>query len=97
MERPLSEHRYPLVAKLILLGWVCLFLSSVCLFLSSKAWHSQSLLLSGCCMMVARVCGLIALGAGGLAIYNHRWLQGVLLLGGSVGMPMVSFLYYGFL
>jgi hypothetical protein len=48
-------------------------------------------------MMLARVCGLVALGTGGIAIYNHRWVQGILLLGGSVGMPMVSFLWYGFL
>lgn len=97
MHQTNSPIQNQLVKKLILLGWICLLLSSACLFLSSKAWDAQSLLLSGCCMMVARVCGLISLGAGGIALYDHQWLQGMLLLAGSVGMPMVSLFYYGFL
>jgi hypothetical protein len=72
-------------------------ISSVCLFMSNRAMSADSILLAGICLMVARLCGLLALATGGIAIYNRSWLEGTLLFLGSVGLPMISLFYHGHL
>lgn len=93
-ERPIVPSPLKIV---LVVGFVALALSTLCLFLSKHAWQSQSLLLAGVCMLFARCCGLIAMGGGVVAIYNHLWWQGVVLLGGAVGLPILSLTFYGFI
>ena len=88
----------PTIIKHVLtVGFVALAASAACLLFGKHAWRSESLLLAGTCMMSARLCGLISTGVGVVAIYNRKWWQGVMLLAGAAGLPIVSIFVYGFI
>ncbi len=46
-------------------------------------------------MMLARLAGIFAFGAGVLAMFNNRWNTGVILIIGSVVLPFLSLYYHG--
>lgn len=87
-----------LVRRIILVGRACVFLSALFLYLSHVVdsdvggwqYHLWAIFL-----MIARMCGLASFAIGGVAIYNRRWTEGVLLMLLSVTLPVIAFLMYG--
>lgn len=85
-----------LVQRTILVGRICVLLSGVFLYLSKLAdtGHSGNF---GWAMllMAARTCGIASFAIGGVAIYNGRWTEGVLMMLLSVVLPVVAFVAFG--
>lgn len=79
-------------------GWVCVGLSAVFLYLShpiGSGGGQENLLLWATWLMFARLFGIASFAIGCVAIYNHRWTQGIALLLLSVVLPVVSFFLHG--
>ena len=80
-------------------GMICLLLSSACLYVSVSI-HGIEVEPDGSevyyvlWLTVARVFGIAAFFAGGVALVNQRWVSGVLLFAGSVFLPLVSLMFH---
>ncbi len=87
-----------LVRRILRIGWVCVALAALFLYLSQAIDHTaggSAHLAWASTLMFARLCGLISFAIGGIALYNHRWTEGVLLQLLSIVLPVVSFLVHG--
>ena len=79
-------------------GWACVVLSAVFLYLSKVAGPDQpnpNDVVWAVSLMMARLCGMSSFAIGAVAIYNHRWTQGVLMMLSSVVLPGIAFLVHG--
>ena len=87
-----------LVRRTIRAGWVCVVLSALFLYLSKAVEPGQegsSEVLWAVYLMMARMCGIASFAIGGIAIYNHRWTEGVMMLLLSVVLPVIAFFVHG--
>lgn len=100
MEESQEPHRstelFP-AKRLVWMGWICLCCSSSLLYASVQLSTKESLTLSALLMMAARIFGIGAFLAGAIALFNHWWVHGTMLFVGSVGLPMISLFFYGYL
>lgn len=78
-------------------GWLCLVASSTIFYLCVHGFAAESDTGSALLMMTARIFGLGAFIAGSIAIFHRWWVHGTLLFAGSVALPMISLLFYGYL
>lgn len=97
--RPAEPSRAQvLVKRTILVGWVCVVLSALFLYLSkvvdSDAGGFGNVMWS-MFLMAARTCGISSFAIGGVALYNNRWTEGVLMLLLSVVLPVIAFVVHG--
>lgn len=91
-----SDQPFPAL-KCVWGGWLCLLASSSIFYASVHGVGADSDTLSALLMMAARMFGLGAFVAGGIAIFNRWWMHGTLLFAGSVVLPMISLFVYGYL
>ena len=87
-----------LVRRTIRAGWGCVLLSAMFLYLSKAVESGQGGLgdaLWATFLMAARMCGISSFAIGGVAIYNERWTQGVLMMLLSVLLPVIAFVVHG--
>jgi hypothetical protein len=96
MEHPDRNTPFP-VGSFICGGWGCLIISSLLLFISVQVLEGGTDAVSGLCLMCARIFGLGAFVAGGVAIFNKWWMHATLLVLGSIGLPMISLFWHGLL
>lgn len=85
------------VRRALLAGWACVALSAVFLWLSGPVTGSAGSdgVLWAVYLMLARLFGIGSFAIGALAIFNHRWLTGILLLLLSVVLPVVAYTMHG--
>lgn len=96
--KPPPDDFGPLVRKLIFAGWICLAVSALFLYLSvpfASGRQTDNLVLGAIYLMLARLAGIGAFAAGGVAIFNRRWLHGVALFLLSVLLPYLAFHFHG--
>lgn len=93
MEKKLSDSKKVLL--IIILGWVCLAMSSLCFYISTRNLDTSSEVSYALWLFTARLFGITAFGVGGFSLFNKRWTNGTLLLFGSVVLPFVSLLIHG--
>ena len=85
-----------LVRKLIWGGWACLGLSALFLYLSGPISSAQGgEVMWVFYLMLARLFGMFAFATGGVAIFNHRWTEGILLCLIAVVLPFLSLYMHG--
>jgi hypothetical protein len=87
-----------LVRRLLWAGRVSIVLSAAFLYLSgpiTAARGSDSEVMWATYLMLARLFGICAFAIGGVAIFNHRWTEGVLLCLIAVGLPFLSLYMHG--
>lgn len=87
-----------LVRRLVWAGWVCIALSALFLYLSGPISSPQGAggeVLWAIWLMLARLFGIGAFAIGGIAIFNHRWTEGILLCLLAVSLPFVSLSMHG--
>jgi hypothetical protein len=87
-----------LVRRLIWCGWGCAALSALFLWLSgpfSSAGDEGGVVVWAFYLMAARLAGIGAFAIGGVAIYNHRWTEGILLCLIAVLLPILSLYMHG--
>ena len=95
--QPSTQKTSLFVRRVIWAGWTCVVLSALLLYLS-KAVDAESdagNFLWAMLLMAARACGLASFAIGGVAIYNGRWNQGVLLMLLAIVLPVIAFLVHG--
>ncbi len=94
-----ARRAHPLVARAIWCGWGCVALSALFLWLSGPMTGGPEAAGDGVLwavyLMLARLFGIASFAIGGLAIFNHRWTVGVLLLLISVILPFVAYQLHG--
>ena len=84
------------VRKLIWGGWACLALSALFLYLSGPISSAQGNEVKWAVyLMLARLFGMFAFAIGGVAIFNHRWTEGILLCLIAVVLPFFSLHMHG--
>ena len=86
-----------LVRRTVIAGRWCVVCSALFLYLS-KAVDSETALgnsMWAILLMAARMCGLGSFAIGGVAIYNGRWTEGVLLMLLSFILPVIAFVVHG--
>lgn len=87
-----------LVRRMMWAGRTCIVLSALFLYLSgpiSSARGNDSAVLWATYLMLARLFGICAFAIGGVAIFNNRWTEGVLLCLISVVLPLLSLYLHG--
>lgn len=90
--------RHPWVRRILVIGWISIVLSAICLFAGDWVATTKpdtTPLAWGLLLMGARVFGLTSFTIGAVAVFNHRWTQGILLLLLAVGLPIAAFLMFG--
>ncbi len=90
--------RHPWVRRILVIGWTSIFLSAVCLLAGDWVATTKpdtTPLVWGLLLMGARLFGLTSFTIGVVAVFNHRWTQGILLLLLAVGLPIAAFLTFG--
>lgn len=87
-----------LVRRLIWSGWACIALSALFLYMSgpiASARGNDAEVLWAVYLMLARLFGICAFAIGGVAIFNHRWTEGILLCLLAVALPFLSLHMHG--
>ena len=87
-----------LVRRMIWCGWGCIVLSALFLYLSgpiTSARGDASEVLWAIYLMAARLFGIGAFAIGGVAIFNHRWTEGILLCLIAMVLPFLSLYMHG--
>jgi hypothetical protein len=87
-----------LVRRLIWAGRVSIALSALCLYLSgpiAAPGDGHAGVMWAVYLMLARLFGIGAFAIGGVAIFNHRWTEGILLCLIAVSLPFLSLYMHG--
>ncbi len=93
-----SERIARLVRRTLYAGWLCVALSALFLYVSGTVDVERgrsSDFLWATSLMLARLFGMGSFAIGGVAIYNHRWTEGVLIMLSSVVLPLIAFVLHG--
>lgn len=98
-DREESRSRGRIFARRVIwAGWVCVVLAAVFLYISKVVEPEQGesgYALWATYLMLARLCGLSSFAIGGIAIFNHRWVEGIAMLLLSFGLPVIAFVLHG--
>ena len=93
---PERQARHDRVVRRTLNGaWVCVALSAIFLWLSKVGEAGGGDVLWAMSLMLARLFGMTSFALGGVALYNHKWNEGIALLLISVVLPVIAFVVHG--
>lgn len=84
-----------LVRRLIWGGRMSIVLSALFLYLSGPITGDGNEVMWAVYLMLARLFGIFAFAVGGVAIFNRRWTEGILLCLAAVALPFLSLYMHG--
>ncbi len=79
----------------VLAGWIVLSLSAACFFISTHAVTIESHWEYALWMITTRLLGFGGFIFGAVSLFHRYWINGSLLLFGSVTLPIISLFLYG--